>query len=361
MFYFLYWYYYDEDAEHEEANRHYFDPYNMTVPAHDLVLYPEYSSLEPGTEFLVSPVHKAHGTLSQTTGGQSVDVHYFYVKANEQFTVDAANKTLTITDMDGKVQQLTATPDTDYKFSGWQYTYGTVEDYWDITTGSKVEHACGVKAVFEPINPIVDVPTWKEDITYTGEEHVVTSVGYWNNFNTNAMTIGGTVRATEVGTYTATFTLKDGYVWRNGSTDPANVEWHIINGAKEDQDVTTEVMPEDGFYVNQYGKLEVKGIQDNPTMYWEMVTTDADFPGRFEFNIQSTTYVAYIHALEPGMAKAILHINATQHFNAIDVPVEFEILGQTTESIQLDASYDVTAGDSIDVMAGGLTAERMVQ
>ena len=208
-FYFLYWYYYNEGDEHEAVNRHYFDPYNMTVPAYDLVLYPEYSSLEPGTEFLVSPVQKENGVITQKSDGVDVPTSFFYVKANETFTVNS--NVLTITNMDGKVQELKATPDTDYRFSGWKLTYGTAEEYNDIYTGMPVEGPCGVKAVFEPNSPIVDVPTWKADITYDGNEHNVSSTEYWNNFNTAVMSIGGTVKATDAGTYSARFTLKDGY------------------------------------------------------------------------------------------------------------------------------------------------------
>lgn len=89
-FYFQYWYYYEDDAAKEEGQRTYFDPLNSPVPAHDIVLYPEYSSTEPNTEFLVSPVNKPtefHGSIEPA--------ELFYVKSNEAFT-QADDKALTI-------------------------------------------------------------------------------------------------------------------------------------------------------------------------------------------------------------------------------------------------------------------------
>ena len=53
----------------------------------------------------------------------------------------------------------------------------------------------------------VPMPTWKDDILYDGQTHDVSDTSYWNNFNTEAMTIGGEVSASASGTYTAVFTL----------------------------------------------------------------------------------------------------------------------------------------------------------
>lgn len=84
--------------------------------------------------------------------------------------------------------------------------------------------------VDEPEPVAVDVPTWNEDILYDATEHDVSATTYWTNYNTDAMEIGGTVTGTDPNTYTATFTLKDGYVWKGEpvSTDPVNVDWKIV-------------------------------------------------------------------------------------------------------------------------------------
>ena len=80
-FYFQYWYYYVDEQAKNDNQRTYFDPYNSPVPPYDITLFPEYSSTEPYTEFLVSPVNKPdefHGSISPDT--------LFYVKSNEIFT-----------------------------------------------------------------------------------------------------------------------------------------------------------------------------------------------------------------------------------------------------------------------------------
>ena len=107
--------------------------------------------------------------------------------------------------------------------------------------------------------------------------------------------------------------------------------------------------------------MEVLGIQENPTMSWELITSDTNFPGRFDFASDDKTFIAYIQAKTAGQTKAVLHINETANYAATDVPVTFEILGQTEDTIQLDESYDVTVDETIDVEADGLSDGRMVQ
>lgn len=41
-------------------------------------------------------------------------------------------------------------------------------------------------------------------------------------------TYTGQVKATEAGRYSATFTLKDGYIWEDGTTEPKTVNWKIM-------------------------------------------------------------------------------------------------------------------------------------
>lgn len=71
-----------------------------------------------------------------------------------------------------------------------------------------------------------DVPTIGT-LTYNGNLQSILSVltGYYGDF----MTISGTSLATNAGTYTAIFSLKDttNCQWRDGSTTPKNVSWTI--------------------------------------------------------------------------------------------------------------------------------------
>lgn len=73
----------------------------------------------------------------------------------------------------------------------------------------------------------VTKPTWKSNLTYTGNTFSVDSTSYWNNYNTTYMTIGGTTSAADAGTYTAKFTPKDNYRWADGTTSTINVSWTI--------------------------------------------------------------------------------------------------------------------------------------
>lgn len=71
-------------------------------------------------------------------------------------------------------------------------------------------------------------PTWKANLNYTGSSQAVNTADKWNNFNTNAMSIGGTTSGTNAGTYTATFTLGSNYRWVDGTTTALNINW-VIN------------------------------------------------------------------------------------------------------------------------------------
>lgn len=91
-FYFQYWYYYKDNTAKEAGQRTYFDPLNSPVPAYDIVLYPEYSSLEANTEYMVKPVNKPekfHGSIEPDT--------LFYVQKEEVFT-KADSEALEITE-----------------------------------------------------------------------------------------------------------------------------------------------------------------------------------------------------------------------------------------------------------------------
>lgn len=74
----------------------------------------------------------------------------------------------------------------------------------------------------EPI-AIFNVPSQSGTLTYTGSVQSPT----WNNYDDTQLTIGGTTSATEAGTYSATFTPKDGYAWSDGTTTTKTVTWTI--------------------------------------------------------------------------------------------------------------------------------------
>lgn len=70
---------------------------------------------------------------------------------------------------------------------------------------------------------ITTVPSQKGSLTYNTKEQSPE----WNNHNTAQLTLGGTVKGTDAGSYPATFTPTPDYCWSDGSTDPQTVNWTI--------------------------------------------------------------------------------------------------------------------------------------
>ena len=79
-----------------------------------------------------------------------------------------------------------------------------------------------VAVQFAIIIPVV--PTQSGSLTY--KPYTLQTVS-WNNYDPDQLTIGGSVKGTNAGTYTATFTPKPGYQWWDGSTETKNATWTI--------------------------------------------------------------------------------------------------------------------------------------
>ena len=71
------------------------------------------------------------------------------------------------------------------------------------------------------------VPEQVGTLTANGSEQSPT----WKNYDSSKMTISGTTSAVEAGTYTATFTLNDGYAWFDGTAEDKDVQWTMESGA----------------------------------------------------------------------------------------------------------------------------------
>ena len=109
-------------------------------------------------------------------------------------------------------------------------------------------------------------PTWKSNLTYTGNSQSVSGTSYWNNFNTTYMTIGGTTSATNAGTYTATFTLKSNYRWADKTTDNLDVNW-IINKAAGSLTVNPTSVALDGDNYSTGVKVTITRAGDGAISY----------------------------------------------------------------------------------------------
>lgn len=74
---------------------------------------------------------------------------------------------------------------------------------------------------------IASVPSQSGSLTYSGSEQTPS----WSNYNTTYMTIGGTTKGTNAGSYTATFTPTTNYRWSDGTTTAKSVTWSIGKAA----------------------------------------------------------------------------------------------------------------------------------
>lgn len=74
------------------------------------------------------------------------------------------------------------------------------------------------------INSVINsVPMQSGSLTYTGS----VQSPQWNGYDEERLTIGGTTTGTNAGSYTATFTPKEGYEWADGTTTAKSVTWTI--------------------------------------------------------------------------------------------------------------------------------------
>ena len=80
-----------------------------------------------------------------------------------------------------------------------------------------------LEAITEMTTKISAVPSQSGSLTYTGSAQSPS----WNNYDPNALTIGGTQSATDAGTYQVTFTPKEGYKWEDGTTEAKTANWTI--------------------------------------------------------------------------------------------------------------------------------------
>ena len=97
------------------------------------------------------------------------------------------------------------------------------------TTNTKwVDNTTAAKSIVWSIGRAsINVPTVSGTKTYNGSEQTVTLSGY----DSAKMTLGGTQKATNAGTYTVTATPTASYQWSDGSTGAKNISWSIAKAA----------------------------------------------------------------------------------------------------------------------------------
>lgn len=95
---------------------------------------------------------------------------------------------------------------------------------------------------------IATVPSQSAALTYSGSEQAPT----WSNYDTAKMTVGGTVKGTNAGSYNAQFTPTANYKWSDGTTTAKSVVWSIGRAA-----ITSDPA--------QNGALTYTGSEQSPT------------------------------------------------------------------------------------------------
>ena len=97
-----------------------------------------------------------------------------------------------------------------YVFGGWDQDYSNVTSDLTITPKWK---------------KIISIPTGKT-VTYNGKEQTCVDAG-------TGFTLSGMATATNVGSYQATATLEEGYIWNDGTSEPKIISWTINKAISE--------------------------------------------------------------------------------------------------------------------------------
>ena len=123
--------------------------------------------------------------------------------------------------------------------------------------------------------------------------------------------------------------------------------------AKDEQQVDVDVT--EGLYVDEFGMIQVVGIQEKPDMTWEHASGD----NAIEFVSVTSTYVVNFKGVAGGTETVKLTLAETEHFAETVIYVDVTILPKVVDELSFSqSSYEVGIGSYIDVSVNGLSAER---
>lgn len=141
----------------------------------------------------------------------------FNVAPNKTLTYNGYTQTMTFSGYDST--KMTISGNTGVN-AGTYYAIVTLNSgyCWDdgSTSPKEVSWVIGRK-------PITTVPSQKETLIYTGNSQSPS----WNNFSSTELSIGGTLKGTNAGSYPATFTPTSNYCWSDGTYSVKTVNWTI--------------------------------------------------------------------------------------------------------------------------------------
>ncbi len=130
---------------------------------------------------------------------------------------DPTGMVVTATYTDGNTTQVTGYTTSPVSFTALGYQNVTVS-YTE--TGVTVSSIMSV--IVERI-PIANLPSQNGTLNYIGSPQSP----IWNNYNPDMLILGGVTTGTDAGSYTTTFTPKEGYRWADNTTDAKPVTWSI--------------------------------------------------------------------------------------------------------------------------------------
>ena len=157
---------------------------------------------------------------------------------------------------------------------------------------------------------------------YTGDELVSQD----NNFDSNKMNVSGDIKATNVGNYSITVSLKDkdNYEWKDGTTTDLVLNWSI-----------TQATPD---YTVPTGLTGVKG----DTLY------DVTLPARFTWNDASTLLTAGTHTYKATYTP----VDTTNYKTITDIDIEVVVKNTFDVITSVDGGNGTITPSKIDAVEG---------
>ena len=109
--------------------------------------------------------------------------------------------------------------DEDYRYISFNGTQHVTKDFYDWFIANAKPWSEDESGAAEKIA----VPKQSGTLTYNGSAQSPS----WSSYDASKMTMGGTTAGTNAGSYTTTFTPKDGFKWADGTTGTKSVIWKI--------------------------------------------------------------------------------------------------------------------------------------
>jgi len=250
------------------------------------------------------------------------------------YTYDGSNKTPTIT---VKFGTTTLTKDTDYTVSGTSAAKdaGT----YTIKVTGKGNYAGEKSATYTIERKAINVPTGAT-LTYTGSEQTgITSTAQY--------TVGGTTKATDVGTYKATVTPTANYKWSDGTTADKAITWKINKATVQ---APTNVAISTAGVVTWTASSNATGYEisiDNKT--WETATNGVNYNSKITAATGSRT--VYVRAVNSDTTNyATPSANATKAVTVCELTIN---KGTGISSVSGAGKY--ISGSSVSISATAST------